>query len=79
MNHRRFIHVYTIAEIHGEKFCESLPAVRALTGCGATSSFYQTGKRLASSKLQEFVKRNDDVSLGKFGLGTDLDNDILLA
>ena len=79
VNHRRFIPVHTIAEIHGERFCESLPAVHALTGCDATSSFYRIGKRLAYSKLQEFVKRNDDVSLGKFGLGADLDNDILLA
>ena len=34
---------------------------------------------MAYSDLQEFVKRNDEVSLGKFGLGADLHNDILLA
>ena len=74
-NRQRYIDIPSIVKAHGVKFCESLPAAHALTGCDRTSSLHQIGKHVAYSKLMDFSEK-DSASLRKFGIQRDLEADI---
>ena len=75
INRQRYIPIHTMTTEHGMEFCLSLPAAHALTGCDTTSSFYQTGKRTACTKLEQHVKKKNP-SLTTFGIQNDLEADI---
>ena len=62
----QYIPIHTISTELGERLCQCLPAVHALTGCDATSVFFRIGKRTAFTKLVGDV---DDLhELSEFGL-----------
>ena len=64
----------TICEKIGKDMSNCLPACRALTGCGTTSSLYRIGKTTAFTKLKTHLSELKD--LAHFGLSASLEESL---